>query len=96
MEAIYESVAIGYFCAIVGGVITLALVYDVVRTRRWRFTLPIAVFLLTVHPAWTVGVRGDCGLRKREVSQRFTAIYLGLLIYQFAVSKRNAPPKTAN
>ncbi|MSU57406.1 MAG: hypothetical protein EXS35_04375 [Pedosphaera sp.] len=91
MATIYQSITIGYFCAAIGGVITLALAYDLVRMRRLRFTLPTAGLLLLIHPAWTVGAfHGDCGFMKRDISYFFTAVYFSLLIYQYVVSKRAA------
>jgi hypothetical protein len=80
---IQVSITIGYFCAAIGGVITAALAYDSLRTQRWRFALPIAAFMLLIHPAWTVSaVHGDCGSLKRDVSYAFTAIYFGLMVLQ--------------
>ncbi|GEP40741.1 hypothetical protein BGE01nite_00320 [Brevifollis gellanilyticus] len=91
MAAIQQSITIGYFCAAFGGVATLALAYAFVRTRRVRFTLPVAGLLMLVHPAWTVSAtRGDCGFFKREVSYILTAVFIGLLIYQYVLSRRAA------
>jgi len=86
---IQQSITIGYFCAAVGGVITLALAYVAWRTRDSRFTLPVAAVMLLLHPAWTVSaIHGDCGFFKRDVSYFFTAVYFALIIYQYALSKR--------
>jgi hypothetical protein len=91
MTVIQQSITIGYFCAAFGGVATLALAYDFLRTRRVRFTLPVASLLMLVHPAWTVSAtRGDCGFFKRDVSYVLTAIFIGLLFYQYVVSRRAA------
>ena len=91
MPEIYQSITIGYFCAAIGGVVTIALAYDLVRTRWMRCILPVAALLLLIHPAWTVSASmGDCGYTKREFSCVFTTIYFGLLIYQDVVSKRAA------
>lgn len=80
---IQENIVTGYFCAAIGGVITLALGFDAWRTRRWRFAFPVATVMLLMHPAWTVSaIHGDCGFFKRDVSYVFTAVYLGLLIYR--------------
>jgi hypothetical protein len=88
---IQQSITIGYFCAALGGVITLALAFDAWRVRDWRFTLPTAAVMLLVHPAWTVSAaHGDCGFFKRDVSYFFTAIYFALMIYQYVVSRRAA------
>ena len=86
---IQQSIIIGYFCAAIGGVITLALGYDTWRMRDLRFTLVVAAVMLLLHPAWTVSaIHGDCGFFKRDVSYFFTAVYFALMIYQYAVSKR--------
>ena len=86
---IQQSIIIGYFCAAIGGVITLALGYDAWRMRDLRFTLPVAAVMLLLHPAWTVSaIHGDCGFFKRDVSYFFTAVYFALMIYQYVVSKR--------
>lgn len=91
MATIQQSITIGYFCAAFGGVITVALAYDLLRTRRVRFTLPVAGLLMCVHPAWTVSAtRGDCGFFKRDVSYFLTAVFIALLIYQYVVSRRAA------
>lgn len=91
MATIQKSITIGYFCAAFGAVVTLALAYDFVRARRVRFTLRVAGLLMLVHPAWTVSATsGDCGFFKREVSYIFTAVFIGLLIYQYVVSRRAA------
>jgi hypothetical protein len=80
---IRENIVIGYLCAAVGGVITLALGFDAWRTGRWRFALPAAALMLLMHPAWSVSaVHGDCGFFKRDASYFFTAVYSGLMIYQ--------------
>jgi hypothetical protein len=89
MAAIQAAITIGYFCAAAGGVITLALAYDAMRLKRIRFTLPTAVVMLLVHPAWTVSaIRGDCGHFKIEASTFFTVIFFCLMIFQYVVSKR--------
>ncbi|MEE3718124.1 hypothetical protein V2H45_15395 [Tumidithrix elongata RA019] len=81
MFAIQQSITIGYFCAVFGGVATIAIAYNFLQTRRVRFTLPVAGLLMLVHPAWTVSaIHGDCGYFKREVSYVLTAIFAGLLI----------------
>ena len=86
---IEQSITIGYFCAACGGVATVALAYDFLRTRRVKMALPVAGLLMLVHPAWTVSAtRGDCGFFKREVSYVFTAVFIALLIYQHVVSRR--------
>ena len=91
MAAIQESIAIGYVCAAVGSVATLALAFDSLRTRRIRWTLPVAGLLMLLHPAWTVSAtHGDCGFLKREASFALTAVFVGLLIYQRVVSQRAA------
>src|SRR5437588_147441 len=87
--AIQQSIIIGYFCAAIGAVITLALAYDSWRMGYARFTLTVALLMLFLHPAWTISaIHGDCGFLKRDVSYFFTAIYLGLMTYQYVVSKR--------
>lgn len=84
---IRENVVIGYFCAAIGGVMTIALGFDAWRTRRWRFALPVATVMLLIHPAWTISaVHGDCGFLKRDASYFFTAVYLGLMVYQSLLS----------
>ncbi|MCE9591369.1 MAG: hypothetical protein K8S99_12685 [Planctomycetes bacterium] len=91
---IQMSNTIGYFCAAIGGVVTLALAYDMMRTHRWRLTLLIATALLLVHPAWTIPANhGDCGALKCQTATLFTALYFCLLGYQYWASKqaRKAP-----
>lgn len=86
---IQQSITIGYFCAAAGGAITSVLAFDSWRSRRWRFTLPVAAVMLLLHPAWTVSaIQGDCGYFKRDASYFFTAAYFALLIYQYVASKR--------
>jgi hypothetical protein len=91
MGAIQQAITFGYFCAAAGGVVTLALALDAWRTRRFRFTLVMAMIMMAIHPAWTVSaVRGDCGGMKTEISFVFTTIFIGLLVFQYVIS-RNAP-----
>jgi hypothetical protein len=91
MATIQQSIALGYLCAAFGSIATLALIYDFARTRRKRFTLPVAGLLMLVHPAWTVSaIHGDCGFAKREASYVLTAVFIGLLIYQYVDSRRDA------
>ena len=91
MAAIQESITVGYLCAAMGGVIAVALAHDILRTRRVRFTLPLALLMLLIHPAWTVSAdHGDCGMLKLDVAHAFTVVYFGLMIYQHVVSKRAA------
>lgn len=89
MAAIQVAITFGYFCSAAGGVITLALAYDAMRMKRIRLTLPAAVLILVLHPAWTVSATsGDCGHFKIESSIFFTAVFLSLMIFQYVVSKR--------
>ena len=89
MVTIQQSLTIGYFCAVIGGAITLALAYEGFRTRHLGFTLLVAALMLLIHPAWTISaVHGDCGMFKREVSYFFTVAYFGIIAYQFALSRR--------
>jgi hypothetical protein len=89
IAAIEQSITIGYFCAAMGGIITLALAYDFLRTRRLRFTLPVSAFMMLIHPAWTVSaLHGDCGSLKRAFSCNFTTVFVGLMVYQYLVSRR--------
>jgi hypothetical protein len=89
MAAIQQAITFGYFCAGAAGVVTLALAFDAVRLRRFRFTLPVAAVMLLIHPAWTISAtRGDCGGFKIQTSLFFTAVYFGLMIFQYVVSKR--------
>jgi len=45
--------------------------------------------MLLIHPAWTVSaIHGDCGGMKIQTSVFFTAVYFGLIIFQYVVSKR--------
>jgi len=90
--AIRQNIMIGHFAAAIGAVVVVALVYDALRTRCLRLTLPFAAFMLLVHPAWTISaIHGDCGYFKRDASYFFTAAYFLLLIYQFVVSARRPP-----
>lgn len=89
MYVIQDSIVIGYFCAAVGGVITLAMIYDHIRMRQWTFLPLICGLLLLIHPAWTVSaVHGDCGYSKRHASNLFSVIYVGLLMYQILFARR--------
>lgn len=89
MTAIHQAITFGYFCAMAGGVITLALAYDTIKAKHFRFTLPVAIVMLLIHPAWTVSANhGDCGGQKIQLSIFFTAIYLGLITFQHMTSKR--------
>jgi hypothetical protein len=89
MAAIHQAITIGYFCAGAAGVITLALACDAMRSRRFRFTLPVAAMMLLIHPAWTVSAtHGDCGGFKIQTSIFFTTAYFGLIIFQYVASKR--------
>ena len=89
MAAIHQSITIGYFCAALGGVVTLALGYDFLRTGKKRFPLSIAGFLLLIHPAWTVSaIHGDCGFLKRNISYGFTGLFVALLVIQVVLAKR--------
>lgn len=91
MAAIQQAITFGYFCAAMGGVITLALAFDAWRMRRLRFTLPMAAVLMLTHPAWTVSARhGDCGGFKIQTSIFISAVFFGLMIFQYVVSKRAA------
>jgi hypothetical protein len=59
--------------------------------RRFRLTLPVAVLLLMVQPAWTMSaVRGDCGYGMREAAYLLTVLFIGLLIWQYLTSRRPA------
>ena len=90
MAEIQQSITIGYFCAALGGIVTLALWYDFVRTGKKRFPLSLAGFFLLIHPAWTVSaIHGDCGFLKRNFSYGFTALFIGLLVIQVVFSKRD-------
>lgn len=85
---IEQSIVIGYFCAAVGAVATLALGVDAWRTRDWKAVL-IPLGMLAIHPAWTISaIHGDCGFFKREVAFVFTAVYIGLLAARYVLSKR--------
>lgn len=98
--AIQQNITIGYFCAAIGAVITLALAYNAWRSQQFRFTLPIAAVLLLLHPAWTISaVHGDCGFFKRDASYTFLGVYFVLMVYQYVATKRviqqarhNEPP----
>jgi hypothetical protein len=89
MAAIQQAITFGYFCAAAGGVVTLALAYDAIKMRGFRFTLPAAAVMLLIHPAWTVSaIHGDCGSMKIQASMFFTAVYFGFIIFQYVVSRR--------
>lgn len=91
MATIRSNQVLGDVCAAIGAVVLLALAWDFYRTRTMRLTLPAAVLLLAVHPAWTVSaIEGDCGTWKREASILFTAAFLGLAIYQY-IAGRGSP-----
>ena len=88
MAAIQQAITFGYFCAAAGGIVTLALAYDAMRMRRFRFTLPVTAVMMLIHPAWTAGaVHGDCGGLKIQTSAFFTAVHLGLMFFQYVLSK---------
>lgn len=94
--AIRQNIVIANYCAAIGGVITIAVVFDAWRTRRWGIALPISVVMSLMHPAWTISaLHGDCGFLKRNLSYFVSAIYFGLLVYQSFAAKRrptSAPP----
>jgi hypothetical protein len=77
---IRNAILFGYFCAAAGGAVTVALAYNAMRKRRFRFTLAVAGIMLLIHPAWTVSaIDGDCGMMKILTSAVFAAIHFGLL-----------------
>lgn len=88
--SIEQSTLVGYYCAAAAGVITLALFREALRGYRLPWKLAIALCLLAVHPAWTIGAEiGDCGALRQETSTLVTAIYFGLLIHQYFAAKRH-------
>lgn len=94
-DAIRLAMNIGYFCAALGVVIIVALAFVASKADRLprgrrervrqklRFTTPSAILMLLIHPAGTVSAtHGDCGMLKVQASLFFTAVYIGLLIFQ--------------
>jgi len=80
--AIVEAQWISYLCAGVAGAFVVGLVVEALRMRRTTLTMPIALGLLALHPAWTVGGGGDCGGLKILTSYMVTEIFILLMLYQ--------------
>jgi hypothetical protein len=96
MEAIRVNIVTAQICAAIGGAITLAILYDCLRTWRLAIPLPASLLLLAMHPAWTVSaVHGDCGTVKQAASILFTLLFVVLLTWQFSLTFLRRPTASA-
>ena len=80
-EEMSRSWRIGYYAAAFGIGVTLALVLLSWRERSFRW-LPVYAVLLLIHPAWSMGIGGDCGFGKRNLSGAISLLFILLLVRQ--------------
>lgn len=77
---IQQAHSMGSIFAAIGALLTGLMVLDMVRVRRYGWTLlPAAVFLV-FHPAWWMKVDADCGQAKVDLSLIFLTVLVGLFV----------------
>ncbi len=77
---IQQAQSMGSIFAAIGALLTGLMVLDMVRVRRYGWTLlPAAVFLV-FHPAWWMKVDADCGRAKVDLSLIFLTAFVGLFV----------------
>jgi hypothetical protein len=87
MEAIRVNIVTAQICAAIGGPMTLAILYDALRTWRLANPLPASLSLLGLHPAWIISAyQGDCGIFKQIASILLTLLFVVLLTWQFSLT----------
>ena len=80
----YTTWITSYYCAAAAFVAVAALLIDAIyRQVQWT-NLVVAVFLLMIHPAWTIEAgRSDGGLMKRNACYFVTGVFILLLFNQY-------------
>jgi hypothetical protein len=80
-QSIYWAIGFGQVLAWAGGVLTCLMVRDMLRARRFGWTIPPAVVFLAFHPAWWISPwNGDCGSAKIDLSIVSMAAFVGLYV----------------
>jgi hypothetical protein len=80
-EEMLLSTEIGGYAAAFGIGITLTSLLLSWHQRAFRW-LPVCLFLLLIHPAWTIGVGGDCGAYKRFMSTAISIVFVAVIVCQ--------------